>query len=73
MLYVGTGALILLSEYGTYVSLIKKRNKTQDKNTLFKRILKYGVLGEIISPKDEREMFIQSVNKMIENFEKINC
>ena len=30
MLFVGTGALILLSVYGTYVSLIKKRNKTQE-------------------------------------------
>ena len=29
MLFVGTGALILLSVYGTYVSLIKKRNKTK--------------------------------------------
>lgn len=48
-------------------------NKTQDKNALLKRILKYGVLCEIISPKTEKELFLNSINEMIKNFENPNC
>ena len=45
-------------------------NKTQDKDTLLKRLLKYGVLCEIISPKSEKELFLNSIDEMIKNFEK---
>ena len=44
-------------------------NKTQDKDSLLKRILKYGVLCEIVSPKSEKELFLNTVNEMIRNFE----
>jgi len=45
-------------------------NKVSVKRELHSRLLKYGELCEIISPKDEREAFIGELDEMIENYNK---
>lgn len=43
-------------------------NKTQDKKELHSRLLKYGEFCEIISPKDEKEIFKRELDEMIKNY-----
>lgn len=43
-------------------------NRTQDKTELRSRLLKYGELCTLISPRDEGEEFVRELDEMIENY-----
>ena len=56
----------IITPFDDYLIVTKKK---EDKEQLFKRLLKYGANCEILYPKSDRENFKQLVNHLISNFE----
>jgi len=52
----------ILSSYDDYAIVT---NKNEDKEVLFKRLLKYGTYCEVLYPKSDREKFINLVENLI--------
>ena len=51
-----------VSPYDDYLIVT---NKNEDKEVLFKRLLKYGTYCEVLYPKSDREKFINLVENLI--------
>ena len=55
----------IISEFKDHIIV---SNKKEDKDELFKRLLKYGSFCEILYPKSDREKFKTLVTGLISNF-----